>query len=68
MLLTRDYLPLHKDKINLLVYFIYNGIVIAAGLGIYYFSSSVFKENINGIVSTVLSKTDKTKLPEPINP
>lgn len=58
-LLTRAYLPLEKDKLNLLIYFIYNGFVITLGFVIYYFSCSVYRESINSIVVPLFGKIFK---------
>lgn len=56
MFLTREYLPLQKDKVNLIIYFIYNGLIVCASFVIYYFSSSVFKESMNTIAVPIISK------------
>jgi O-antigen/teichoic acid export membrane protein len=60
--LTKGYLPIQKGKINLMLYFVYNGIIVASAMAIYYFSSSVFKEGINSIIGLIFSKLNKNKL------
>ncbi|MDB4921092.1 hypothetical protein [Mucilaginibacter sp.] len=54
--LTKAYLPMQKDKINLLIYFMFNGLIVGVSLVIYYFSSSVFKENMNKVAIPIISK------------
>ena len=54
--LTRDYLPIEKSKLNLLLYFIYNGFVVMFAFIIYYFSSLAFKKNINNYVMPLFIK------------
>jgi O-antigen/teichoic acid export membrane protein len=58
-LLTRSYLPIKKDKINLLIYFAYNGIVIGSAFVIYYFSCLEYKKSIDSIVGPMLRKVFK---------
>lgn len=53
---TKSYLPLEKNKINLLLYFIYNGFVIGIAFIIYYFFSNEYRKTINSIVSPILGK------------
>jgi O-antigen/teichoic acid export membrane protein len=54
--LTRDYLPSEKNKFNLLLYFIYNGLVIMFAFVLYYFSSFEFKKNINNYIGPLFVK------------
>jgi hypothetical protein len=54
--LTKSYLPTQKGSFQLLLYFLYNGIVIAIATAMYYFSSKIFKEAINSIITTVFQK------------
>jgi O-antigen/teichoic acid export membrane protein len=54
--LTKSYLPLEKNKINLLIYFFYNGIVIGVAFIIYYFFSNEYRKVINSMVSPILGK------------
>jgi O-antigen/teichoic acid export membrane protein len=60
--LTKSYLPMEKEKINLLIYFIYNGLVIGIALGVYYLFSSEYKRSINSIVIPVLNKVFKRNI------
>ncbi|RWX02389.1 lipopolysaccharide biosynthesis protein [Flavobacterium cerinum] len=53
---TKSYLPLEKNKINLLLYFIYNGFVIGIAFIIYYFFSNEYRKTINSIVSPILGR------------
>jgi len=50
------YLPLQKDKVNLLIYLVCNGVIVSVAFIVYYFSSTVFKESINKIVGPFLLK------------
>ncbi|MFV5694912.1 lipopolysaccharide biosynthesis protein [Flavobacterium sp. LB3P122] len=61
-LLTRSYLPVEKDKLNLLIYFIYNGLVISTAFIIYYFSSSEYRNSINYILCPIFVKVFKRNL------
>ncbi|NRS90161.1 O-antigen/teichoic acid export membrane protein [Flavobacterium sp. 7E] len=54
--LTRSYLPMQKDKVNLLIYFAYNGIVIGSAFVIYYFSCPEYKKSIDSIAGPILGK------------
>jgi hypothetical protein len=60
--LTRMYLPMEKNKINLLIYFAYNGIVIGLAFTIYYFFSSEYKKTVNSIVQPVFRRIFKLDL------
>jgi hypothetical protein len=60
---TADYLPLQKTKLNLIIYLLYNGLVVVIAILIYYYISSVFKENLNKIISTVSGKITKSVVP-----
>lgn len=60
--LTRMYLPMEKNKINLLIYFAYNGIVIGLAFTIYYFFSSEYKKTVNSIVQPVCRRIFKLDL------
>jgi O-antigen/teichoic acid export membrane protein len=53
---TIRYLPLEKSKLNLMIYFIYNALVITTGFIIYYFSSLEFKKNINNYTAPLFAK------------
>jgi len=59
---TKSYLPIEKDKINLLIYFIYNGFIIAVAFIIYYLSSSEYRKSINLIAGPVFQKIFKRNL------
>lgn len=50
---TKSYLPIEKNKVNLLVYFVYNGLIISAAFIIYYFSSSQYRQSMNLILSPI---------------
>lgn len=50
------YLPLHKDKVNLLIYLVCNGVIVSIAFIVYYFSSTIFKENINKIARPFILK------------
>lgn len=56
---TKSYLPVEKNKINLLIYFVYNGFIILIGLFVYYFFSKEFKKSINSLVMPFLGKLFK---------
>ncbi|MFC4209935.1 lipopolysaccharide biosynthesis protein [Pedobacter lithocola] len=58
---TKSYLSLEKDKINLLIYFIYNGFVICIAFVIYYFFSREYRKIINSILNPLLEKVFKNK-------
>jgi O-antigen/teichoic acid export membrane protein len=60
--LTQAYLPLEKSKINLMIYLTYNGIIVCCSILIYYFSSLVFKENVNATSLIIFSKLKRNKL------
>jgi O-antigen/teichoic acid export membrane protein len=53
---TKSYLPLEKNNINLLFYFIYNGFVIGIAFIIYYFFSNEYRKTIKSIVTPILGK------------
>lgn len=53
---TKSYLPIEKNKINLLVYFVYNGLIISTAFGIYYFFSSEYRNSINSIARPIYEK------------
>lgn len=55
-LLTKSYLPLEKNKINLLVYFIYNGIIILFAIIAYYFSCFEYRKSMNAIFVPIFNK------------
>ncbi|WP_426668530.1 hypothetical protein ACPPVU_20190 [Mucilaginibacter sp. McL0603] len=59
--LTKGVLPEEKSKINLFIYFVYNGAVISGGLIIYYFSSITFRKSINLLISPISSKINSIK-------
>ncbi|WP_157490609.1 hypothetical protein [Flavobacterium succinicans] len=61
--LTKLYLPLEKNKTNLLIYFIYNGLVISIAFIIYYFFSSEYRKTINSIFFPIFGRfyTIRTK-------
>jgi O-antigen/teichoic acid export membrane protein len=61
-LLTRSYLPVEKDKLNLLIYFVYNGIIISIAFVIYFFSSSEYRKSINAIVAPLFEKVFKSNI------
>lgn len=56
LLFIRGYLPLDKSKLNLLLYVGVNGIVVAVGVVLYYFTSTVFRKNVNDILGSLRSK------------
>ncbi|NQX40295.1 hypothetical protein SAMN05421820_105171 [Pedobacter steynii] len=56
MMLTRSFLPIEKNKINLLIYFLYNGIIIFIAVAIYYFLSTVFRQMVNSIITPIFTK------------
>lgn len=47
------YLPAEKSKLNLLMYFIYSGIVLSISIGIYYFCSQEFKSFVNSFITKI---------------
>lgn len=59
ILLTKSYLPLEKNTLNLLVYFMYNGLIISIAFVMYYFLSPVYKKGVNSIVTPFLEKVFK---------
>jgi len=60
--LTKSYLPIQKDKINLLIYLVYNGVVIVIAFGVYYLFSSEYKKTVNLMVIPVLNKVFKRNI------
>lgn len=58
-LYTRSYLPVEKDKLNLLIYFIYNGVLIMFSIVIYYFSCFEYRKSMNSIVTPLVGKVFK---------
>jgi O-antigen/teichoic acid export membrane protein len=58
---TKSYLPVQKGSLGLFIYFIYNGLVISIAIIIYYFSSKIFKDGINSIITTVFSRSTTSK-------
>lgn len=50
---TKSYLPIEKNKINLLIYFAYNGLIISAAFVIYYFLSTEYRKSVNSILSPI---------------
>ena len=46
---TKSYLPIEKDEINLLIYFVYNGFVIGLAFLIYYLLSTEYRKSVNSI-------------------
>ncbi len=58
--LTKSFLPFEKDKINLLIYFVYNGMVILSSFVLYYLTSKEFSNSINDFAAS-LFKHYKTK-------
>ena len=59
---TKSYLPLEKNKINLLLYFIYNGLIIGIAFIIYYIFSNIYRKNINLILHPILGKLNITRV------
>ena len=59
---TRSFLPIEKDKINLLIYFIYCGIVIVFAFMIYYFTSLEYRTNLRPILISASEKLFKRKI------
>lgn len=59
---TRSHLPLEKDKISLLIYFAYNGLIIGAAFAIYYCFSSEYRRSIQSIVIPLFEKVFKRTL------
>lgn len=53
---TRSYLPVQKDKINLLIYFIYSGIVITISFALYYIFSIEYRRTIKSITFPFFSR------------
>lgn len=60
--LTKSYLPLEKNKINLLIYFIYNGLIISVAFVIYYFFSSEYRKGMSSIMVPLFEKIFKSKV------
>lgn len=56
---TKSYLPLEKNKINLLLYFTYNGLIISIAFVMYYFFSSEYRKSMNSIVIPLFEKVFK---------
>lgn len=61
-LFTRSYLPIEKDKLNLLIYFIYNGVIIMFSFVVYYFSCFEFRKSMNSIVTPLVGKVFKRNI------
>lgn len=58
LLLIRGHLPLTKNKINLLSYFLSIGGVVLTGIFCYYFTSPLFKEFFNGLIGGFIKKKE----------
>jgi len=58
-LFTRSYLPIEKDKINLIIYFGYNGLVIGIAFIIYYSLSPEYRKSMNMIIGPLFNKVNK---------
>jgi O-antigen/teichoic acid export membrane protein len=56
---TKSYLPLMKDKINLLIYFMYNGVIITVAFALYYAFSLEYRRSINSITAPLFEKIFK---------
>lgn len=54
VLMSHGYLPVSKGKLNMLYYFLSIGFSVFAGFVTYYFTSFVFRENVNSIVSSFI--------------
>jgi O-antigen/teichoic acid export membrane protein len=52
----RSFLPIEKGKINLLIYFVYNGLIISIGFVIYYGTSSKFRKGMNLVLLSFFGK------------
>jgi O-antigen/teichoic acid export membrane protein len=57
--LTQTSLPVQKEKLNLLIYFSYNALIICGAILIYYFSSPVFKGTVKAIITPIMSKLNR---------
>ena len=56
---TRSYWPVEHNKINLLLYFIYIGIVVSIGLLVVYFTSNSYKLFIDSVYKKAIARFSK---------
>jgi len=56
VLMLHSYLPITKGKLNMLYYFINIWFAVLCGFFAYYYTSKVFKENVDNIITSLLQK------------
>uniref|UniRef100_UPI0040487C0D hypothetical protein n=1 Tax=Algoriphagus sp. TaxID=1872435 RepID=UPI0040487C0D len=61
LILIKPFLPVTIGKLNLICYFISIGIINLIGLGVYYFTSNVFKEYSNKLIANLVQRINPNK-------
>ena len=61
LILIKPFLPVTIGKLNLICYFISIGIINLIGLGVYYFTSNVFKEYSNKLIANLVHRISPNK-------
>jgi O-antigen/teichoic acid export membrane protein len=56
-IIVEPYYPIEKNKLNLLMYLFYNGIIISTSILIYYFCSSIFRQNVKLLLGSFFKKS-----------